>query len=627
MTMPSVSVIEAADAPMRIVTPIEHITKVIDPATGQWDGTLLAHVTVTSETPDSQGEIVDYDAFKAAAPGLMKWAVLNEMHDPDKDDAGTILKLYFDDTARRVEADVHVVDPVAVKKVLNRVYKMVSIGGIKLGTRVEQHGTQALRRITKLITEHLALVPRGSNPDAMIAKQFVLAKRAQETGMDDVDAGMPSPVEEAASVDLTGATRTPEQIAIDETREALAKVDTDPNVGGGVDRDKLPAEDFAGPNRSFPIVKPGDVSDAASSLGRAKGNRDAIKAKIIVIARRKGAAFVAQLPDAWKDGDMEKADETAEEAKAPFPGAKPPFKGKKAKKMKKARPAPDPVAVEEKRLRKEAARLRKTRKARAVLAKEQKRLAKGNDALDSAADAIEAVGEAMAEEAKEQSKGSDESKDLANLQTADEALHQFQADESAEPDEDMAKRYRVLRKKASQMRRYRKAADAVKRETKRIAKVGRRNSSADQALIDSADNAIAKLGATFHLDKTGMPVADATPDATMAKADTTTLTMREVLAEMGCRPGVIEGIEAKVTAADERSKAQGDLLAKIAKTPSGGGPATPYAPVYRGASPDGVSTDRGELLSKAAAVVDDPRLREQLAGQAALEQIRQRRTS
>src|SRR6202034_3528133 len=30
----------------------------------------------------------------------------------------------------------------------------------------------------------------------------------------------------------------------------------DPDVGGGVDRDKIPAEDFAGKDRSFPIVTP-----------------------------------------------------------------------------------------------------------------------------------------------------------------------------------------------------------------------------------------------------------------------------------------------------------------------------------------------------------------------------------
>jgi hypothetical protein len=65
-------------------------------------------------------------------------------------------------------------------------------------------------------------------------------------------------------------------------------------------RDKMDKADFAGPNESFPIEIPGDVHDAARSIGRAKGNPDAIKAAIIAIAYRKGASFVAQLPEAWK---------------------------------------------------------------------------------------------------------------------------------------------------------------------------------------------------------------------------------------------------------------------------------------------------------------------------------------
>lgn len=85
----------------------------------------------------------------------------------------------------------------------------------------------------------------------------------------------------------------------------VEKKDKDPNVGGGVDRDKIPAEDFAGKDRSYPIVKPGDVSDAASSIGRAGPNNyssDKLKENIIRIAQRKGKAFVAELPESWKDG-------------------------------------------------------------------------------------------------------------------------------------------------------------------------------------------------------------------------------------------------------------------------------------------------------------------------------------
>lgn len=85
----------------------------------------------------------------------------------------------------------------------------------------------------------------------------------------------------------------------------------DQDVGGGVDRDKIPAADFAGKNRSFPIVVPKDVSDAAASIGRAGENNypsDMIRRRIIAIAKRKGAKFVAKLPKAWRP---------AEEAAAP----------------------------------------------------------------------------------------------------------------------------------------------------------------------------------------------------------------------------------------------------------------------------------------------------------------------
>ena len=64
--------------------------------------------------------------------------------------------------------------------------------------------------------------------------------------------------------------------------------DFDKNVGGGVDRDKIPAKDFAGSGRSFPIVTKADVSDALQSLGRTNQNRAKVKAKIHAIAKRKG---------------------------------------------------------------------------------------------------------------------------------------------------------------------------------------------------------------------------------------------------------------------------------------------------------------------------------------------------
>ena len=83
---------------------------------------------------------------------------------------------------------------------------------------------------------------------------------------------------------------------------AAFKRDMDPDVGGGVDRDKLKASDFVFPKtRSFPVVTPADVSDAVSSWGRYKGPEtfDSFKSKLTALARRKGAAFVKALPEAW----------------------------------------------------------------------------------------------------------------------------------------------------------------------------------------------------------------------------------------------------------------------------------------------------------------------------------------
>jgi len=80
----------------------------------------------------------------------------------------------------------------------------------------------------------------------------------------------------------------------------------DPNVGGGVDRDKVPSKDFAGRKRSFPIVSPEDVSHAAKSIGRARNQDPAkIKRNIKSIAKRKGPAFVKRLPKSYKDNGFE----------------------------------------------------------------------------------------------------------------------------------------------------------------------------------------------------------------------------------------------------------------------------------------------------------------------------------
>jgi Helix-turn-helix domain len=77
-----------------------------------------------------------------------------------------------------------------------------------------------------------------------------------------------------------------------------AKRKFDPGVGGGVDRDKLPESDFGGPDRSYPIVSPDDVTDAARLIGHADDPTE-VKRRVRRIARRKGPRFEAKIPDSW----------------------------------------------------------------------------------------------------------------------------------------------------------------------------------------------------------------------------------------------------------------------------------------------------------------------------------------
>jgi hypothetical protein len=64
---------------------------------------------------------------------------------------------------------------------------------------------------------------------------------------------------------------------------------------GGKKRSDLAESDFAGPNRTYPIMSAKDVQDAARLIGHA-ADPAAVKKKIIAIAKRKGFP----IPDAWK---------------------------------------------------------------------------------------------------------------------------------------------------------------------------------------------------------------------------------------------------------------------------------------------------------------------------------------
>src|ERR1700737_180583 len=92
----------------------------------QDDGTVRVHGIATSEAVDDQGETIGADAIRAALPDYMRFPALREMHQLSA--AGTTLEAEVgDDGTTRIVA--HVVDPVAVAKVKNQVYRGFSIGG------------------------------------------------------------------------------------------------------------------------------------------------------------------------------------------------------------------------------------------------------------------------------------------------------------------------------------------------------------------------------------------------------------------------------------------------------------------------------------------------------------------
>lgn len=102
-----------------------------------------------------------------------------------------------------------------------------------------------------------------------------------------------------------------------------AKRDMAPNVGGGVDRDKLKDSDFVFPDeRVFPVVTPQDVHDAATSWGRYEGKHsfEEFKKRLTALANRKGDSFAARLPEKWKDDSTTKTTDEPEVTKTEQPG-------------------------------------------------------------------------------------------------------------------------------------------------------------------------------------------------------------------------------------------------------------------------------------------------------------------
>jgi hypothetical protein len=134
----------------------------ISKVTEQSDGTLIVDGIASTESKDSQGEIIKADAMRAALPSYMKFGNVREMHQAIA--AGTALACFVDD-AGVTQISAHIVDPVSCKKVSTGVLKGFSIGGsVPPGGRNKDDA----KIIEQVNLTEISLVDRPANPDALI---------------------------------------------------------------------------------------------------------------------------------------------------------------------------------------------------------------------------------------------------------------------------------------------------------------------------------------------------------------------------------------------------------------------------------------------------------------------------
>jgi len=166
----------------------------IQKADPQEDGTIIVTGIASTESVDSQGEVVTASAMKAAIPDYMRFGAVREMHDAKKA-AGTAMSIGVgDDGVTNFTA--HVVDPIAIKKVQSRVYKGFSIAG-KVLKRDENDDS----KITSLSLAEVSLVDRPANPDAVFTCYKADGADADEESEEGEEDKKPKPGEKKPNAD------------------------------------------------------------------------------------------------------------------------------------------------------------------------------------------------------------------------------------------------------------------------------------------------------------------------------------------------------------------------------------------------------------------------------------------
>jgi uncharacterized protein DUF6582 len=270
----------------------------------QDDGTVRVHGIATSEAVDDQGEIVRAEAIRAAIPDYMRFPALREMHQLSA--AGTTLEAEVgDDGVTRIVA--HVVDPVAVAKVKNQVYRGFSIGG-----RVTQRDAASPKTITGIVLNEISLVDRPANPEAIFdcwkaaplgsSPAAGCAVPGQPPGNPGTGGDMPAPFNPPLSRALLGLTATgeaslrPEPIQIwacgVPDHQHLAKADAlkclQQRTAEGVQPANatlgLPASTEAPPRQDT-----AGASHAETAIGEAKKAIETVEGAVSALARQAAA--------------------------------------------------------------------------------------------------------------------------------------------------------------------------------------------------------------------------------------------------------------------------------------------------------------------------------------------------
>ena len=163
------------------------------------DGTLTVEGIASTGARDSMGEIVLPSAMKAAIPDYLAFPAIREMHDSAKA-AGTALSCSVDETGATVVSAL-IVDPVAILKVSQGVYRGFSIGG------------QVLKRdpvdrsiITELRLTEISICDRPANPECVLTMFKADAPTAPRDPVEALEAALAAALEtaKACSVAVSG---------------------------------------------------------------------------------------------------------------------------------------------------------------------------------------------------------------------------------------------------------------------------------------------------------------------------------------------------------------------------------------------------------------------------------------